>query len=201
MINELHEYGTPWTEEQIEQGILEVMKILNIDRMPSSSETISALNYNGLSMAIQRSGGFKKWAKKLKLDTKKSETSLGQEYEEYVLNLLKTKGYEVERMSVRHPYDLLVNQNIKIDVKISNLYKNSCTGYHTFNLEKHNHNCDIFICICVKDKEIVKTLVIPSKFLMGIKQLGLGNTSVYDVFKDRFDYIEKYDVFYNQLKQ
>lgn len=62
MINELHEYGTPWTEEQIEQGILEVMKILNIDRMPSSSETISALNYNGLSMAIQRSGGFKKWA-------------------------------------------------------------------------------------------------------------------------------------------
>lgn len=194
-----HEYGTPWTEDEIKQGIFEIMKILNIDRMPSSGETISALDYNGLSMAIQRSGGFKHWAKKLSLDTKKSETSLGQVYEEYILELLRNKGYEVERMSVKHPYDILANRNIKIDVKVSNLYKNSGSGYYTFNLEKHNHNCDLFICICVNDEEMVKTLVIPSKFLMGIKQLSLGNTSIYDSFKDRFDYIEKYDVFYNQL--
>ncbi len=194
-----HEYGTPWTEDEIKQGIFEAMKILNIDRMPSSGETISALDYNGLSMAIQRNGGFKHWAKKLSLDTKTSETSLGQEYEEYVLELLRNKGYEVERMSVKHPYDILANQNIKIDVKVSNLYKNSVSGYYTFNLEKHNHNCDLFICVCVTDGEIIKTLVIPSKFLMGIKQLSLGNTSIYDSFKDRFDYIEKYNVFYNQL--
>ena len=195
----IHEYGTPWTEEQIKEGIFEVMKILNIDRMPSSSETKIALNYYGLSVAIQRNGGFKYWADKLGFSIKKSETFMGQEYEEYVLNILKTKGYEVERMSTKHPYDLLVNQNIKIDVKASNLYKGAKGEFHTFNLEKYNHNCDLFICVCVTDEEIVKTLVIPSKFLMKVSQLSVGAVSVYDVFKDRFDYIEKYDVFYNKL--
>ena len=126
--------------------------------------------------------------------------SLGKKYEEYVAGLLKRKGYEVEQMSMKHPYDLLVNMNIKVDVKISNLYRGAKGEFHTFNLEKHNHNCDLFICVCVTDKEIVKILVVPSKFLMKVNQLSVGAVSVYDVFKDRFDYIEKYDVFYNQLE-
>lgn len=191
--------GTRWTDELIEQEILRVREALNLDRMPTNSEVKSVAG-NGLACKISKSGGYKYWADKLNLKMKKSETSLGKKYEEYVAGLLKRKGYEVEQMSMKHPYDLLVNMNIKVDVKISNLYRGAKGEFHTFNLEKHNHNCDLFICVCVTDKEIVKTLVVPSKFLMKINQLSVGAVSVYDVFKDRFDYIEKYDVFYNQLE-
>lgn len=192
--------GTRWTNELIEQEIIKVKEALNLSRMPSNSEVKSVVG-NGLACKISKTGGYKYWADKLNLKMKYSETKLGREYEEKIMKLLQSKGCKVEQMSIKHPYDLLVNLNIKVDVKVSNLYRGEKGEFHTFNLEKHNHNCDLFICVCVTDDEIVKTLVIPSKFLMGIKQLSLGNTSVYDVFKDRFDYIEKYDVFYNQLKQ
>ncbi len=191
-------HGTKWTDELIKQEILKVKEALNLSRMPSNNE-IKQVAGNGLGCAISKKGGFRFWANKLNLKTKQSETKLGQDYEEKILELLNSKGYDVERMSTKHPYDLLANQNIKIDVKVSNLYRGKKGEFHTFNLEKHNHNCDLFICVCVVDGKIVKTLVIPSKFLMGIKQLSLGNTSIYDSFKDRFDYIEKYDVFYNKL--
>lgn len=191
-------HGTKWTDELITEEILKVKITLCLDRMPSNSEINKVVGY-GLGNAISKHGGFKYWADKLSLKYKDSETNTGKEYEHKIMNLLLSKGYEVERMSTKHPYDLLVNQNIKVDVKVSNLYRGSKGEFHTFNLEKHNHNCDLFICVCVTDGTIAKTLVIPSKFLMRVNQLSLGNISIYDVFKDRFDYIEKYDVFYNQL--
>ncbi len=193
-------HGIRWTEEKGKTEIIKIMRALNLKRMPSKSEIEKVTKSASLTCYISKNGGFKYWAEKLDLDIKKSETTLGREYEQRITDLLKNKGYEVERMSIRHPYDLLVNQNIKVDVKISNLYRGPKGEFHTFNLEKHNHNCDLFICVCVTNDEIVKILVVPSKFLMKISQLSVGNISIYDVFKDRFDYIEKYDVFYNQLK-
>lgn len=191
--------GTRWTNELIEQEIIKVKEALNLSRMPSNSEVKSVVG-NGLACKISKTGGYKYWADKLNLKMKYSETKLGREYEEKIMKLLQSKGCEVEQMSIKHPYDLLVNLNIKVDVKVSNLYRGEKGEFHTFNLEKHNHNCDLFICVCVTNKEIVKILVIPSKFLMKVSQLSVGAVSVYDVFKDRFDYIEKYDVFYDQLE-
>ncbi len=191
-------HGTKWTDELIAEEILKVKTTLCIDRMPSNSEIKKVVGC-ALGNAISKHGGFKYWADKLSLKFKNSETSTGKEYEQKIMNLLLGKGYEVERMTTKHPYDLLVNQNIKVDVKVSNLYKGPKGEFHTFNLEKHNHNCDLFICACVTDGEIVKTLVVPSKFLMKVSQLSVGNTSIYDVFKDRYDFIEKYEIFYKGL--
>lgn len=191
-------HGNKWTDELITKEILNVKNVLNLDRMPSRSEIVLAVG-NGLSIIIGRRGGYKYWAEKLNLDIKDSETKLGKEYETKIAELLKNKGYEVERMSMKHPYDLLVNQNIKVDVKISNLYRGPKGNFHTFNLEKYNHNCDLFICVCVTDEEIVKTLVIPSKFLMKVSQLSVGGTSIYDKYIDRFDFIKEYDAFYKNL--
>lgn len=193
-------HGIRWTEEKAKNEIKDVMKALNLNRMPSRSEIEKVMQTSTLTNYISKNGGFKFWADKLSLNMKKSETSLGKEYEQYITDLLNRKGYEVERMSTKHPYDLLVNMNIKIDVKVSNLYRGPKGEFHTFNLEKYNHNCDLFICVCVTDDKVVKILVIPSKFLMKVSQLSLGINSIYDVFKNRFDYIEKYDVFYSNLK-
>lgn len=189
-----------WTNIKIEKEIKNVMNTLNISRMPSASEIKNVTNSNGLGIKITRTGGFKFWANKLNLKVKDSETNLGNEYEVLIKEILEGKGYIVENMTTKHPYDLLLNNNIKVDVKVSRYYNPSTNTfkYHTFNLEKKHHNCDIFICIGLNESdEIEKLLIIPSKYVMGIKQLSIGVNSKYDKFENRWGYIEKYSYFYD----
>lgn len=192
-------HGVKWDEDLIISEIEKVKNTLNLSRMPSRSEIISVVG-NGLACKISRTGGHYYWADKLNLEIKDSETKLGKKYEYYINDLLTNNDFEVEKMPQNHPYDLLINGYIKVDVKVSNLYRGNSGEFHTFNLEKYNHNCDIFICLCITDDKIVKTLIIPSKFLMKISQLSVGIHSIYDEFIDRFDYIEKYNMFYQSLK-
>lgn len=195
-------HGIEWSESLIEEKIRQVMKALNIERMPTRSEILSVMDDNSLAVKIGKSGGYKKWSEKLGLNKKSSETVLGEEYEDVVFDMLKYKGYNVEHMTTLHPYDLLVNNNIKIDVKVANWYisKDSSFRYHTFNLEKTKHNCDIFICIGLNEnKEIHRTMVIPSKFVMGKKQISCGVNSKYNKFIDRWDYVEQYNDFYERI--
>lgn len=189
-----------WTNAKIENEIKNVMSALNISRMPSASEIKNVTNSNGLAIKITRTGGFKFWSNKLKLENKNSETKLGNDYEILVENILNDKGYIVEKMTTKHPYNLLINNNIKVDIKVSRYYKplNNKFKYHTFNLERKYHNCDIFICIGLNENnKIEKLLVIPSKYVMEINQLSVGVNSKYDKFKDKWGYIEKYSYFYD----
>lgn len=197
-----YSYGNKWDDESIKKEIIKVVKALDLKRMPSNNEIKNVMGNHSLSNAISRKGGFRMWAEKLNLDLKESETSLGNEYEFIVKEILEELGYDVEKMTTKHPYDLLINDNIKIDVKASRYYENKKEGvkYHTFNLEKKYHNCDIFICICLNDSEdIEKFLIIPSKYLMGKKQLSVGVNSMYDRFDNKFTYIDIYNDFYNTL--
>lgn len=99
-------------------------------------------------------------------------------------------------MSVKHPYDLLVNSNIKIDVKTARLYTSEHgNSYYTFNLEKKNPTCDIYIFYCV---EIEKILIIPSKFLRQT-QLCISENSKYNRYTNRWDYLKIYDNFYKEV--
>lgn len=195
-------HGTKWTEELVITSIWNVINTLNIERMPTRAEIKLVMGDDSLNGKISKTGGFKMWAEKLDLKLKESETSFGNEYEFIVKEILEELGYEVEKMTTKHSYDLLVNDNIKIDVKASRYYhskENDCK-YHTFNLEKKYHNCDIFICIGLSEnEEIEKLLIIPSKYLMGKKQLSVGVNSMYDRFDKAFEYINKYVDFYNSI--
>lgn len=73
-------------------------------------------------------------------------------------------------------------------------------SHYTFNLEKKNPTCDIYVAFCVDDYlNPIKTYVIPSKFLH-LTQLSIGRyKSKYDRFLDRWDYIDVFDKFYKQL--
>lgn len=188
--------GKKWSDQAIINEIINVTKILNIKYMPSKSEMDLALGNSALSNAINKRGGFKVWANKVNLKMKSSDTKLGDEWEYKIKNVLEEMGYKVDKMSTRHPYDLLINDNIKIDIKVSNLTK---YNYFTFNLSKPYHNCDIFICVCVDENEILKTLIIPSKILMGIKQLSVGINSEYDYYNNKYDYIKQYNDFYEAI--
>lgn len=189
-----------WNDELIEKEILKIVNHLEINRMPTSTEIHNVRKNYGLNVAIERHGGYKYWADKLNLNQSKCETRLGLIGELRAKEILESKGYEVEKMSVKHPYDLLVNKNIKIDSKISKLFKSDYGSYYTFNLEKKNPTCDIYIAFCVDDSiNIIKTYVIPSKFLHKT-QLSIGeHTSKYDRFLDRWDYIEQFNKFYEQI--
>lgn len=192
-------HGTRWSEEKIKQGIYEVMNVLGIDRMPSNKEVESVTGNSALSNKISKTGGFYKWAGKLKLDIKNTETSFGYEYEKKVKSKLEKLGFKVEKMTVKHPYDLLVNDYIKIDVKVAKPYNNGRDTFHTFNLEKRNPTCDLYVAITLtENNHIERVFVIPSKYLK-ITQLSVGKVSVYDKFVDRWDYINKYDKFYKTV--
>lgn len=195
-------HGIKWNEALIEKELNILVAKFNLNVFPSVKKLNNLIGNHSLSNAICRKGGIRYWAEKIKLPIGRCETFFGQKYEEKCFEYLKSIGYEVERMSTRFPYDLSVNKHIKIDVKAGRLYSCLKTGsFYTFNLEKKNPTCDIFVCYCInKEEEIVKTYIIPSKKMYGKKQLSVGEkSSVYDNYKNNWNIIKVYDDFYKHI--
>lgn len=102
-------------------------------------------------------------------------------------------------MKPRYPYDLLTNGNIKVDVKTSRKLdrKNSAFPYYSFNLEKREPTCDIFIFYCLDvDCNIDRTVIIPSCIISGKTQIGMGGLTKWEAYEDKWDYFDKYNEFY-----
>lgn len=192
---------TQWTDELIKKEIFKVADALNLSRMPSKSEIEFVTKNSALTNKISKTGGFYKWAERLNLKIKDSETKLGYAYELEVRDRLRKLGYLAETTGIRHPYDLIVNNAIKIDVKVARPFINQKSGrYHTFHLEKLPHTCDLYIIVALDEEGIEeKLLIIPSKCIQSISQLSIGRVSAYDIYKDRWDYLEQYNDFYNKL--
>ncbi|MFL8712829.1 hypothetical protein Q3304_18805 [Clostridioides sp. GD02377] len=125
---------------------------------------------------------------------------VGCNWKQYTRSILESRGYYIENMASEYLYDFIANGNIKIGVKVSNLYKNEKTEYHCFEFEEEYHSCDIYILIALDEFEsALKILIIPSINLMGQRQLIIKRKSKYDKFDSRFELIKIYDNFYNDL--
>ena len=74
-------------------------------------------------------------------------------------------------------------------------------SFYTFNLEKKNPTCDIYICYCLNEiDEITKVYIVPSKVMYGKKQLSVGEvSSMYDIYKNNWEILKIYDDFYKQF--
>lgn len=194
-----HTHGIKWTDEKVKKEILKVKETLCLDRMPTRNEIIQVTNSNALPSKITKTKGYYGWAKELNLKIKNSETTFGKEQEIYLKNKLENMGYSVYKMAQNYSYDLLVNDNIRIDVKASRLYKGKNGSYYTFNLYKKYATCDLYVCLCYsEEKKLDKTLIIPAHKLK-ITQLSVGKKSSYDKYKDRYDLINTYDSFYQEV--
>ena len=206
MIKIGYTHGNKWTDSLIEERILEVINSLGLDRFPTHSEIEKCKDGKALAVKISKSGGTKYWAKKLGYGIKDCESEFGNCYEKYALDDIFSHTYLSGYITkVGYPYDLVINHNIKIDVKVSNiLTNNSEYKYHSFNLEKNEPTCDIFILYCLDEAgDVYKTYIVPSCIFYGQTQVGItanGNSRL-DKYIDNWNLILKYDDFYMNLKK
>lgn len=163
-----------WTNENIAEAIMAVANQFDPPRMPSKSEIEMMCGDYSLSNAISKHGGFNYWANKLSLEQKYSETSVGIQGEVEIARRLQAMGYEVEQTSVKHPYDLLVDGCVKIDVKTANTsYARGCP-IHAYRLAKRQHTCDLYIFY---EADTDTVYVVPANKCTGQIQVEMGGGS------------------------
>jgi hypothetical protein len=184
-------HGKRWSDEAIKTAIKEVMGALEIKRMPSRKECEQHFRNTSLGNAVsRRKGGWYALAEEMGLPIKDSETYVGKRHEWLVSEMLRERGFEVEQMSQNFPYDLLVNDYIKVDVKASRLYRGKLGNFYSFNLEKRCATCDIYVLLALTDEnEIKRVFIVPSKYVMKNTQISIGEiTSKYRRFEDKWKY-------------
>ncbi|MCB2310675.1 hypothetical protein LGL55_06000 [Clostridium tagluense] len=191
--------GIKWNEDLIESKIYEVMRLLGIDRMPSTAETELILRDSSLSNKIAKTGGFNKWADRLGIEVKRSETQLGHKFEGKAKELIENLGYTTKQMSCKYPFDILVNDKISIDVKSAKVYLSHGSRVHTVGINKKYATCDIYLIFALdEDENIERTFIIPGCDLK-VTSMNFGKDSIYNAYLDRWDLLKKYDDFYNNL--
>lgn len=192
-------YGHVWTEEKVKSEILKCMDILGLDRMPTSDE-LKGLGRMDLHNKISRTKKYSGWAEVIGLERKSSETTFGQHFEDLVCNMLMDKGHSVERMTTRHPYDLLINGSVKADVKAGTAYLlRGKSRIHSFLINKKEPTSDLYVVLALDEiHEIERLFIIPSHRLK-LRMLNIGANSKYNNFIDRWDYFDKYTSFHQAV--
>lgn len=196
-------HGIKWTDEKVENEILSVVKQLNIDHFPTHVEMMQATGNKALACRISKTQGTLFWAEKLGIPIKFSETSFGNRFEIFAIeDIFENCMLTSVHTSSGHPFDIYTNNSVKIDVKVSKVFiNNNGAESYSFNLEKKEPTCDIYLLYCVNgDESIDKTLVVPSCLLMGQSQMGVGITSKWDIYKEKWDYINEYSDFFSKYK-
>lgn len=191
-------HGTKWTDDLIKEKVLEVVDALELKRMPSRKECATYFQDESLANAISKRTGWYELAGQLGLSIKESETYFGKKQEVVAQERLISMGYEVRRMPQNFPYDLLVNDSLKVDVKASNLYSGANGSFYSFNLEKPFCTCDIYMLYLLNnDKTEKDVLIVPSVFVATNTQISVGEkTSKYYKYSQRWDYIASYSEFF-----
>jgi len=153
-----------WTQERITEALQPY--ISKFERMPTANE-LMAEGRNDIAMALRKCG-YRATAKKLGIELKKCETHKGLDKEALVMNWLSARGYSVKQTTTRAPYDLLINDCLRIEVK-SATYSVAAGGYvFTFGDRGYNPPYDVYVC-CAVDRasdEITAFYIIPSWFVL-----------------------------------
>ena len=197
-------HGRKWSEDEVRKEIMNIVETLDLKHFPTKSQIINFYGNNSLANKISRSGGSRYYADLLKLEIVNYESEFGNFFEELAIDeILENTGFSILHTNARYPYDLLTNGNIKVDVKASKKVKNKNANfpYHSFNLEKREPTCDIFVFYCLDENmEIEKRVIIPSCLLSGKTQVGMGGLSKWDAYIDKWEYFDMYNKFYDSVK-
>ena len=196
-------HGVKWTDEEIEEQLNKYFEKTNNSYFPTHTELDAFYGNKGLSKAVTTHGGNNCWAAKMDKPIKLSETSFGSFYENIAIEEIRENvGLDAEYTNSRYPYDILVDRSVKVDVKASKLYHKTEYGYScTFNLEKKDQTCDVFIFYCLDSNlEVYKRLIIPSTTLSGQTQIGIGQQSKWNSYIDKWNIIKDHAEFFSKYK-
>jgi hypothetical protein len=106
---------TRWTEALLVSRINAVVG--DSKRFPTNSHLVE-IGQGDLSNQITKRGGFIYWANRLGIERDISDSDIGWEGEKRAHTLLEARGFSVIRSErVRWPFDLLVNNSLRVDVK------------------------------------------------------------------------------------
>lgn len=195
-------YGTKWNDDLIIHDIMTIVNDMNIKHFPTHTEMKKYYGDQRLIAAVSKYGGTQYWANKLGIPIKECESSFGNTYElQAIEDIEKQTGLSSEITKPRYPYDLLTDRSVKIDVKAA--VPSQRTDFKrawSFNLEKKQQTCDIYIFYCVDNNVVEKIAIIPSVTLSGSSQLGIGNMSKWDIYINRWDIISRYADFFDKDK-
>lgn len=184
------------------ESLVYMIKSTGITHFPTHKELNEFYGSSSLSVALTRMGGTRRWSKMLNLPAKAcANTEFGNKYELQAISDIKQEvGVKCVLTTERYPYDLYTENNTKIDVKASMPLKGRNFDVWSFNLEKRVPTCDIYLFYCIGwDSKIVKRVIIPSCAIAGIGQIGIGSLSKYDNYIERWDLVEDYDNFMNEM--
>jgi len=102
--------------------------------------------------------------------------------------------------ALNFPYDLLVDDCVKVDVKVSNLFTGRTGNFYSCNLEKPYFTCDIYLVYLLENNKVKDVLVIPGKTVATNTQISIGEkNSKYYAYRDRWDLFEKFLEFYKKV--
>lgn len=109
-----------------------------------------ATGHSGLACAICELGGYSLWRGKLgQTLNPDSSVARGRHFQEEALATLQEHGHKTHLMPWRHPFDILVDDTLRIDVKGSKRYSR---GHFAFSLRQpqsgHRLDCDIVMLGC-----------------------------------------------------
>ena len=173
-------HGTEWTDELIAVRLVEQAK--SFGRMPTAGE-LRARGMNDLACVISRRGGFLRWAKELRLETKGTETHRGQKWERSEAGYFAELGFEVEEQTTKAPFDLLVGGR-KVDVKTSTLNK---SGWFQFGSIKRCVDCEFLDLLCVDGDALVARFIVPAEkarvVTISMMPATLGGLGKYAAFR------------------
>lgn len=168
----------------IEQHLLQVVMDSGLNRIPTYRELIK-LGENKLKEDINRTGGVFYWSERLGIPLKESNVSFGWKYEMKIKRMWELRGYEVKKMPVNHPYDLLINNLLKVDVKVSHSKLDKGTPKHEFHLgDKSNDYCDLLILVALDANDnMERVFYIPTNHLdPTLTRIKLGKKSRYNTY-------------------
>lgn len=180
-----------WDEERIESETKAFAA--KVGHFPSTSELKNAGRHD-LSNILCKRGGMAYWSNRLGLPRQHSDSDTGWEGEEAVKQILEGKGFKVStRTGVKCPYDLIVNDRVRCDVKT--------TKQATYNLNTGMPWSAWFYRIgksVQSDMVILYQSDIKDCYILPWWEVGTTNITIspsspkYGKFRNRFDLLESY---------
>jgi hypothetical protein len=108
-----------WDDDRVKGAIHTVVAALG--RFPSNSD-LAEIGRGDLANQIRRRGGVLHWAERLGMQRQASDSDTGWRGEEAAATYLTEAGFKVTcRSGVKCPYDLLIDDCLRIDVKSARL--------------------------------------------------------------------------------